>query len=116
MASTIHTLNWLQRGRTYFNIASRLDGSTGYTLEELAQKYGLNIRESDRNNRVVIQGSVAVVQAQAGYNANQFETDMAAAYPELSVTFDHSSLGTTTTTTSTTTTSTTTTTTTTTTT
>lgn len=112
MANTIAVLNWIQRGsRNFLNVARTLSGTDLFTIEQLADKHQLNLLESERNNRIYIRDTVAVVHAAKPYDADALLAAVQAFDPALaSVTIDQGDLGSTTTSTTTTTTTSTTTT------
>lgn len=113
MANRISVLNWLQRGSvTYINIARMLNGQEINTIDQLADRYGLSILDSERFNQALIRDDVLVIQSGMPYDADLVLAAAQEYHPDLAglVSVDPGSLGSTSTTTTTTTTSTTTTT------
>lgn len=105
----IKYLTFIQRGgKTYFQVLATADGAGKYSMEDMIQKYNLNVMDSELHNLIVVQddGNL-MVQSQMTFDADRLLADIKTAFPNTftsaTVVADPLALTTTTTTTTTTT-------------
>lgn len=70
-------LNFLQRDRTYINVRTFMDGSDGYSMDDLSQHFNVGILESERENAIIVQsnGNI-VVKTQRAYDSSKLLNDL----------------------------------------
>lgn len=79
----IKFLHFVQRGaKTYFMVGQMADGSGGYSLDDMVQKYNLNLLDSEIDNKVIVEGDGQVrIITKMTVDADQLLSDLKLAYP-----------------------------------
>ena len=72
-------INFIQRGKTHFNVALYADGSDGYSMEDLINKYNTGITDGEINNKIVVHDNGTItIHTQKTVNKTKLIVDLAA--------------------------------------